>query len=1100
MKTRCVLAVLVHAHGEPVSMEALIDRVWGDEQPETAVGTMQSYVSRLRRLLREAVGDLIQVERPSPRQYQLRVDASADVDVSHFQRLREEARVAAGQGKRELAIGLLRAAEARWRSEPLPESTSDWAASVRGRLVEDLRRVREERIGLELELGRHADLVGELHELASENPLAQQVIASLMLALYRSGRHDEALALFRTTRDRLREGLGIEPGPDLQELHRRILEQDRTLMETAVRVDRSVGPEPRSNLPRDSQDFTGRVKELRVLLGDLAQPDDSGPYGSGQAGSATHGAGPVGAGAHGSLPNAPGTHGSLPNGPGPHGFGPTGAGTHDFRPAGSGTPAPGPARSTTYAMPLTVIHGMPGIGKTALAVHAAHRLHAAYPGGQLYVDLHGFSGRAPYDPGEALAVLLHAAGATGDLPDSLDERAARWREWTARHRVLVVLDNARDAAQVRPLLPGAATCRAIVTSRNRLAGLDGASSLLVEVLSNEEGAALFTRIAGATRVSADPEALERVTRACGCHPLRIQLLASRFRHRESWNLHHLLDRLAQAADPLDEFDDGELVSVFRFSYTELTGPTQKLLRHLALHPGPDITVAAATALVGASPDGARIRRSVDELHDFHLLEEPTPGRYRLHDLTRAFALRMFARTEPEGARAEATGRLLGHYLTTAHHADRHTQPRRRRLPLGAECTSAYATDFCGADDASLWLAQERPNLLAVARTAAAEAPVYAALFPHVLAPVLKHWGTWAVTNELYGAAVHALRARGAPYALAQTLVEAADVLAQTGHNEALSCASEALALFRQLGHPHGCADALFQAGRAHLAAGRGKAALNVLDEALAVYRQLGDREGEADALNVQGAALSHTGQYGEALSKARVMLAIYEETGNLLGQIHAQNNLGECNQFQGRYEEALAHYERSLALAQQHGGRQELDILDTNLGAVYQATGQTARALACFRRSLESHRAHGDALGEVNTLINLGALYTETGRTDEALTHFRMAEDVARRIDNGYEYMRALLGTADAHRASEQFATASQTYEKALEAARRIGSLLGSAQALAGLARTALGTHRWGPLRRYGTQAVALYRRLEAWEEADGLRRLLLEHPEVAGS
>ncbi|WP_329589276.1 tetratricopeptide repeat protein [Streptomyces sp. NBC_01362] len=410
--------------------------------------------------------------------------------------------------------------------------------------------------------------------------------------------------------------------------------------------------------------------------------------------------------------------------------------------------------------------------------------------------------------------------------------------------------------------------------------------------------------------------------------------------------------------------------MFRFSYAELAGPTRKLLRHLALHPGPDITVAAATALVGEAPDGARIRRSLDELHDFHLLAEPTPGRYRLHDLTRAFALRMFAQADPEEARTEAAGRLFGHYLTMAHHADRHTRPHRRRLPPGPECTSAYATGFRDADDASAWLARERANLLAVARTAADGAPAYAALFPHVLAPVLKHWGTWAVTNELYGAAVHALRALGTPYALAQTLVEAADVLAQTGHDEALSCAGEALELFRGLGHPHGCADALLQAGRAHLAAGHGSASLRVLDEALTGYRQVGDREGEAGALNVQGAAFFQAGRHGEALGRARVILAVYEETGDLLGQIRAQNNLGEFHQSQGQYEEALTHYERSLELAQRHGGRQELDILDTNMGAVYQATGQTARALACFRRSLESHRAHGDALGEANTLIS----------------------------------------------------------------------------------------------------------------------------------
>ncbi|MFD0338567.1 tetratricopeptide repeat protein [Streptomyces sp. NPDC127117] len=1041
MKTRCVLAVLVHARGEPVSMEALIDRVWGDDPPPTAVDTMQSYVSRLRGLLRKAAGGLVQVERPSPRRYQLRLDPSAEVDLTHFRRLREEAGTAAGQGRRELAIGLLRAAETRWRGDPLPESTSDWADSVRGRLTEDHRRVREERIRLELELGRHADLIGELHELAGENPLAQQVIASLMVALYRSGRADEALLVFRSTRRRLREGLGIEPGPDLRQLHQRILEQDRTLTETAAVVELSAGREPPSNLPRDSRDFTGRAEELRLLLGDTWQPD-----------------------------------------------------------ADTAAAAPRPHDSARYAMPLTVISGMPGIGKTALAVHAAHRLSAVYPGGLLYVDLHGYSGRPPYEPAEALAVLLHAAGVDGELPDSLDERAALWREWTSHHRVLVVLDNARSSSQVRPLLPGSAACGAIVTSRKRLAGLDGATALRMEVLPGPEAAALFTRIAGEDRVPAGAGALTAVTDACGCHPLMIQLLASRFRHRKSWDLSHLLDRLAAAADPLDEFDEGELVSVMRFSYTELAPPTRMLLGRLALHPGPHITVAAVTALAGELPDGAVVRRSVDELQDSHLLEEPAPGRYRLHELTRAFALRALARTEPPEARTEALGRLFSHYLATAHHADRHTRPGRRRLPLTPEHVSPYAQDFTGADDAGEWLALERANLLAVAGAAVTEAPEYAALFPHVIAPELKLTGSWTVTNELYGAAVPALRARGDRYALAQTLVEAADVLAQTGHDEALNCANEALVLFRQLDRPDGSADALFQAGRAHLAAGRTMTALEVLDDALAEYRRIGMREGEANALNVQGAALFQAGQYAEALEKVRVMLGIHQETGNFLGQIHALNNSGDLCESQGQYAEALEFYERSLALAQLHGGRQELDILDTNMGAVYRATGQTAQALACFQRSLESHRAHGDELGELNALVQLGKTHAEMGRPGEGLSHLLAAVEVARRIDSPYECRRALLGAADVQYASGQFAAAARTYEEALTVARRAGSLLGCARATAGLARAALGAGDRVPARRHANRAVALYRRLEAWDEADELRRLLRDHPEVTDS
>ncbi|MFF9345960.1 tetratricopeptide repeat protein [Streptomyces sp. NPDC014734] len=1073
MKTRCVLAVLVHARGEPVSTDALIDRVWGDASPGRATATIQSYVSKLRRRLRDTAGDLIQVESLSPRRYQLRLAPSVEVDLTHVQRLCEQARAAAEEGRRELAVGLLRTAESRWRGDPLPEAASDWAESVRTRLLEDHRRVREERIRLELELGRHADLLGELHELASENPLAQQVIAALMLALYRSGRHDEALALFRATRQRLSEDLGMEPAPDLQRLHRRILEQDGALAETAVRVEYPIEPEPRSNLPRDSRDFTGRTKELRLLLGDLWSHDDA--SGTDLSGSDSR----TGTGTPGSGLDAG-----------------TGAGTTPL----PGSDTPDPRGSAQYAMPVTVIHGMPGIGKTALAVHAAHRLRSAYPGGRFYVDLHGFSGRPPYDPAEALAVLLHAAGVTGKLPDSVDERSARWREWTSHHQVLVVLDNARNAAQVRPLLPGSATCRAIVTSRSRLAGLDGATTFRLDVLSGTEAAALFTRIAGTERVPAIPAALAPVTDACGNHPLMIQLLASRFRHRESWDLHHLLDRLNAAVDPLDEFDDAELVPVVRFSYTELTSSARTLLRHLALNPVPDITVAAAAALADAPPDCTSTGHSVDELQDAHLLEEPAPGRYRLHELIRGFALRVFARTEPEEARTEALDRLFAFYLTTAHNADRHVRSRRRRLPLEPELTSLYAHDFAGPDDAADWLDLERNNLLAAAGAAAAEAPAYAALFPHVLAPTLKRLGSWVVTNELYEAAVRALRMLNNPYALAQTLVEAAEILAQTGPDEALSCASEALVRFRGLGHPHGCADALLQAGRAHLASGRSKAALDVLGQALTAYREVGDREGEADALNVQGAAFYQTGQHGEALDRARVMLGIYEETQNLLGRIRALNNLGELCALQGQHREALDYYEVSLTLAQLYGGRQELDILDTNMGTVYQATGQTERALGCFQRSLESHRAHGDSLGEANALIQLGKACTDMGREDEALDHFRRAEEVARRIDSPYERQRALLGTADVQCASGRFTDASRTYAEALAVARGFGSLLGCAQADAGLARTALATQDWGPARRHGNRAVALYRRLDARQEVDRLRRILLNHPEVTGS
>ena len=1022
LQERRVLTVLVHARCEPVSVDTLTDRVWNGEPPPTALGTLHSYLSRLRGRLRRAVGDeRARVDRPSPRLYQLRADPE-DIDLLRSQRLRTDASAAAARGERELAIGLLRTTESLWRGEPLSEFTdNDWAMSARARLIEDHRRVREERIVLEMELGRHADLVGELQELVSQNPFAQKVIGALMLALYRSGRHDEALAVYRDTRGRLHQSQGIEPGTELQELHLRMLEQDRALMLTqTASVTLESPPEPHNTLPRDTRDFTGRIGELRILLAASARtaPDD-----------------------------------------------------------------------TTKALPVTVVHGMPGIGKTALAVHAAHRLCATYPDGQLYVDLRGYSSEQPLAPAEALAQLLNSAGWSGELPPTTDARAARWREWTARHRALVVLDNARDAEQVTPLLPGTPACLAIVTARSRLTGLDGAMSLRLDALSRTEAAALFTRIVGASRTAAEPGALERVVDACGCHPLALQLLASRFRHRESWVLQDLLDRLAGATDPLDEFD-GQIAAVFRFSYAELGAPAQQLLHRLALHPGPDLTLAVAAVLAG--PDFEKeprlLERCVEDLLDSSLLDEPVRGRYRMHDLSRSFGLQTGSRTG--AASRAAVGRLIAHHLAGAHRAERTAHPHRRTVPwrLGTEQPSA--PEFSDADEASVWLMVERANLLAVARTAAVGYPEYAALFPVVVARSLKLWGTWDIATELFDAALAVLRTSDDRSTLAHTLTARADLLAQRNHAEALQCATEALSICQDLDDTTGRADALLQAGRARLAAGQGRTAMLALEQALALYREVGDRSGEAECLNVQGVTLYYAGRYDAALSRVQLMQEIYETLPDPYGLAQALNNRGEIAVLQGHYDDARDCYASSLALMREHGGPQDLAILDTNLGAVHQATGRIDHALSCYRRALTAHRSSGDVLGEADVLIRLGMAHAQSGRRGEALLHFSMAEQVATSIDNPYERLRALIGAADVQRESGRLDIAFKGYEEALDVARSIDFPLGSAQVLAGLARTAFG--RQG--HQYGEQAIALYRSLGAEAEAEQLLQLLAGH------
>nr|WP_239158124.1 BTAD domain-containing putative transcriptional regulator [Streptomyces sp. SID13726] len=1035
VKERCVLGVLLYARGDPVSVDTLVERVWnGEDPPPTAVDTLRTYLSRTRTRLDRAVGGLAQVERIAPRRYRLRVENSDDVDLVRFQRLRADARAAAGRGEREHAVGLLRTAAALWRGEPFAEFTGEWAASARARLTEDHRRVREERIRLELELGRHADLVGELHELVSQNPLAQQSVAALMLALHRSGRDGEALALYGSTRHRLNDELGMDPGAELQDLHVRILGQDPALRDTSVReagaapsVSQPDLPESGSgsSLPRDTPDFTGRAGELELLLADPA-------------------------------------------------------------PDGRGT-----------ALPLTVVHGMAGVGKSALIVHAAHRLYSSYPDGIFYIDLRAYSDQSPYEPADALAFLLHTVGVPDPLPATLDERTARWREWTAHRRVLVLLDNARDAEQVRPLLPGSSRCRAIVASRNALTELDGAAFLPLDVLSVAEAASLFARIAGAARVS-DMHSLRRVVEMCGCHPLTVQLLAGRFRHRNTWDLEYVADRLARADDRLDEFDE-RVAAALWLSCADLDVAARRLFRRLALHPGPDITLAGATALSGdGSPE--TVRRAADVLLDRHLLDEPVRDRYRLHDLARAFGARLGRREDAESVRSAALRRLAAYYLTTADRADRLAYPRRRRRQVPPELRSPHATDFAASPDAgaavdgaSVWLTVERANLLAVARTAAAGLPDFAALFPHVLAHSLRRWGTHEITAELHEASLSAHRSCGDRSGLAQTLVERASVLARENHTAALAAATEALGLFESLDDDRGRADALLEIGRSHLGAGRGEVCLRELDRALDLYRRVEDRHGIAAALNVQGTALVHRAEYGEAMRRFRSMLDIHRELGDVSGEGVAWNNMGDVWLGLGRYEEARDHYQQALNRLLLVGGKREVSIIQTNLGAVYQVMGQSERALVFYRRALVGHRSVADAIGEVTTLIRLGETHAAAGATEQALAQFASAEEISRRIDNSYELQRVLLATADTQYGAGRLGVALGTYRSALEIADEYSYSLCSARALAGIARTYFRMRNVREACAHAERARGIYSRLGVVAEVDELDKLLVD-------
>ena len=978
------------------------------------------------------------------RSYRLRVRAVPDsVDLLVFRELVRQAGAAARGKEKEQAVELLRRAEALWRGEALAEFDGDWAAGVRDRLNEERRTARRARIGLELSLGRHADLVGELHELAAERPVTEAVTADLMLALYRCGRQAEALTVYRQAHIRFRDELGMSPGPELGRLFQRMLRRDPALVRPEPVDDPSPPPGPQAssappvppappvplaasilpaklpdNLLRDTPDFTGRQAELDILM----------------------------------------------------------------RP-----PHPG-----TTSLPLTVVHGMPGAGKTALAVHAAHLLRGRFPDGLRYLDLRAHSRQPPLDPAEALATLLAALGVPNEkqeLPADLDGRSSLWRELLADSRALLLFDDARDAAQIRPLLPGTSKCRVFITSRYRLAELEGAESLPLEVPSTTEAVELFVRIAGASR-AADADGVRKVVTLCGRHPLAVQVAANRFRHRDAWDVADLADRLARSSRNPGENDMlPGVTGAFDLSYGELNAADQRLFRLLALHPGPDLTLHTATALDGRS--ASDVRRGLEELLDCHLLEEPLRDRYLFHDLLRDFAHRVCLRDDPEEVRWGATERLLDYHLAVADAADRLVHPLRRRLDARPTDPPSSTPRFADTDEAEAWLDVERSNLLAVARTAAAHSPAHARLLPHVLARSLYTWGVWQVAETLHRAALLAWGEDGHETERAQILVDRAANQWNLGlHQEAMRSGSEALDLSRGAGDPRGQAEALFQIGRTHLVAGRSREGLRCLDESLSLHRLTRNRRGEADVRNLQGIAYFQAGRFNEALDKFRAMLAVQLDIGDRSAQVWALNNMGEAYSRLNLHEEARTHYEQALALARQTGGRQETGNLFDSLGNACRAIGETARALDYYKRGLECFRSLNDPRSESESLINIGLTYEEIGRSEAALSHFTVAERVARRINSQLARQKALIGIATAQRAAGRYAAALAADREALRTARESGAVLQAAQALEGIALTTLALQGAEAARVFWREALQLYEELRL-PQADSVRKQL---------
>jgi len=744
---------------------------------------------------------------------------------------------------------------------------------------------------------------------------------------------------------------------------------------------------------------------------------------------------------------------------------------------------------------VVAIGGMAGIGKTALALHAAHHLAPQYPDGQFFVQLHAHTpGQRPVHPAEALADLLRISGlASEDIPAGVDARANRWRSYLAGKQTLLVLDDAADHDQVRPLLPGSEGSRVLITSRNRLAALEDTALLDIDVMSPEDAAAMFGRLSGRPALDESGADVAEIVRLAGYLPLAVSLLARQLAQHPAWTPASLAADLTTAQDRLElmRAENSSVSGAFNLAYRNLTSGERRMFRRIGLQPGPDVDVYAAAAMAGGTLAAAR--RQLDALYDRHLLTELQPGRYQQHDLLRAHAIALTAAENPAAVEA-AIVRLLDYYTHTAQAAGlKQLQGSAAVQPTAPGRPPAHAPRITTRDEAAAWLASEEANLHAAAGYAAVTSRIQpATLIPAAMAGLLEPSGHWDQVLAQNEAAVAAARRSGNTAAHARALMLASRVRAMSGDAAGAGPSlRQALRLYRELGDQAGEAGALHLIGYYfHALTGDLPAAARHLRQSHALFASLGYQRGEADVLSSLCVVQAITGDYAGANASARKSLRYFQRIADRNGQWDALTVIAQVQRDTGDLSASAANLRHAFALSVDDGNRYKQAFTLTALAGTYRLAGDYPAATAACQKVLQEYRDLENANVEGDALNELGAIQQQLGDYQAAATSHNRALQLLIETDDPFGQSGAFLNLGDLHSRTGATREARAHYGQALEIARRYGLPNDQAQALEGIGRMHARDGNDAEAFTCLNNALAIYEHIKV-PHADGVRDTL---------